>query len=230
MQKVLKNISDDRLRAYIIWLPILWSDNRASAEKRAGEFADHRVTYFWDGDRLTGKAWQRALGLSGVAWDVYFVYGAAARWEKEPTVPDFWMHQLSVAENKAPFLNEPEFEVKVKGLLGKIQSADQAKETLLGGSPPDAKAGATKSSARAQASPSDGKLATVTIHIEGMTCGGCAVSVRQALAKRAGVKSVEVSFEQKRAIVKYDPAKVTPEQLAEAINQIGFKAREGAIR
>ncbi|MBI3949120.1 MAG: heavy-metal-associated domain-containing protein [Acidobacteria bacterium] len=68
-------------------------------------------------------------------------------------------------------------------------------------------------------------MATARIQIEGMTCGGCAVSVHQVLAKREGVKSVEVSFEQKRAIVKYDPAKITPEQLAEAINQIGFKAK-----
>jgi hypothetical protein len=118
MQKVLNSISDDRLRAYIIWLPILQSDDRASAEKRSGEFADKRLTYFWDSERLTGKVWQRVLDIGGIAWDVYFLYSADARWEKEPTVPDFWMHQLSVAENKAPFLNKPELELKVKALLG----------------------------------------------------------------------------------------------------------------
>lgn len=78
---------------------------------------------------------------------------------------------------------------------------------------------------QAQAATSNFKLVTTTIPVEGMTCGGCAASVQQALAKREGVTSVEVSFEKKRAIVKYDPAKVTPEQLADAINQIGFKAK-----
>jgi copper chaperone len=209
MQKVLKNISDDQLRAYIIWLPILSGDNRSAAEKRSGEFADHRVTYFWDSDRVTGKAWQQALGLSGIAWDVYFLYGAQTRWDTEPTLPDFWMHQLSVAENKAPFLNEPDFEVKVKELLSKVISTDHPKGTVF----------------RVNPKPPHVTLATATIQVEGMTCGGCAASVHQALATREGVKSVEVSSEKKQAIVTYDPAKVTPKQLADAINQTGFKAK-----
>lgn len=78
---------------------------------------------------------------------------------------------------------------------------------------------------KAQAASSNVTLATASIRVEGMTCGGCAASVHQALAKREGVKSVEVSLEKKQAIVKYDPTKVTPEQLAEAINQTGFKAK-----
>jgi len=209
MQKVLKNISDEQLRAYIIWLPILPNDDRAAAEKRSSEFADPRLTYFWDGHRLTGRVWQRVLDLSGIAWDIYFLYGAEARWESEPTIPDFWMHQLSVAAEKALFLNEPDFELKVKELLDKVKSADHPKEVM----------------SRVNQQPPDIKLATVTIQVEGMTCGGCAVSVQQALAKREGVKSVEVSFEKKQAIVKYDPAKLTPQQLAEVINQTGFKAK-----
>ena len=76
-----------------------------------------------------------------------------------------------------------------------------------------------------QAVASNGALATAIIQIEGMTCGGCAASVHQALARREGVKSVVVSLEKKQAIVKYDPLKATPEHLADAINQIGFKAK-----
>jgi|FaiFalDrversion3_1042247.scaffolds.fasta_scaffold00122_1 copper ion binding protein len=78
---------------------------------------------------------------------------------------------------------------------------------------------------KAHAPTSNLTLATATIQIEGMTCGGCAASVHQALATREGVKSVEVSLEKKQAIVTYDPAKVTPKQLADAINQTGFKAK-----
>lgn len=66
---------------------------------------------------------------------------------------------------------------------------------------------------------------TATIPIEGMTCAGCATSIRQALARREGIKSVEVSFEKKHASVTFDPAKVTLEQVAEVIKKIGFKAR-----
>jgi copper ion binding protein len=68
-------------------------------------------------------------------------------------------------------------------------------------------------------------LATANIQVEGMTCGGCAASVRQALIRREGVISAEVSLEKKQAVVKYDPAKVTPKQLVKAIHQTGFKAK-----
>lgn len=223
MQTVLKNISDERLRASIVWLPILASDNRASAEQRSGEFADQRVTYFWDGDRLTGQAWQRALGLSGLAWDIYFLYGGQARWDTEPPIPDFWMHQLRAADNKAPFLNEPAFEVRVKEQLSKIESTEPPPGAGRRTNPPEAEVGTVKPNT--PASTPEAKLAMTTIRVEGMTCGGCAVSVQQALAKREGVHSVEVSLEKKQAMVKYDPAKVTPEQLAEVINQTGFKAK-----
>ncbi|MBI4484247.1 MAG: hypothetical protein HY652_15335 [Acidobacteria bacterium] len=131
MQEVLNNIPDGRLRAYIIWLPAIQSDDRASAEERSAEFADPRLTYFWDGGRLTGKLWQRALDIPRFAWDVYFLYGAEAHWEKEPAVPDFWMHQLD-GVTTAPLLNQPEFELKVKELLGKAKSADHLKRTVKG--------------------------------------------------------------------------------------------------
>ena len=118
MQKVLENIEDDNLRATIVWMPILRSDNRKAAEKRVGEFSDKRLTYFWDGDRLTGKLWKRVLEIKGVAWDVYFLYGALAKWKDDaPPKPDFWMHQLRV--KKAHHLNREKFEVKTKELLKK---------------------------------------------------------------------------------------------------------------
>ncbi len=65
---------------------------------------------------------------------------------------------------------------------------------------------------------------TATIPVEGMTCAGCAASVRQALMRRDGVKAVEVSVEKKHAVVTFDPARVTLEQVADAINRTGFKA------
>ncbi|MGH7452040.1 MAG: hypothetical protein ACRENG_11880, partial [bacterium] len=61
----MKNISNERLKAYIIWLPVLPTDNRNWAVKRTNEFSDVRVRYFWDGDQLTGQIWLRVLGLEG---------------------------------------------------------------------------------------------------------------------------------------------------------------------
>ncbi len=45
MHKVLKNIPDDELRAYIVWLPMFPGDSRDWAKTRSGEFSDRRLTY-----------------------------------------------------------------------------------------------------------------------------------------------------------------------------------------
>ena len=74
MKTILKNLSDDRLRAYIVWLPTLKSDNQAQAEIRITEFADTRLRYFWDGHNATGTLWQGVLGLKVVPWDIYLLY------------------------------------------------------------------------------------------------------------------------------------------------------------
>ena len=60
-------------------------------------------------------------------------------------------------------------------------------------------------------------VATTNLHIEGMTCGGCATAVKLVLQKTAGVSSSSVSYEEKRAVVTYDPAKTTPETIAKAV-------------
>jgi mercuric transport protein len=65
---------------------------------------------------------------------------------------------------------------------------------------------------------------TVTLHIEGMTCGGCVIGVRKVLERLAGVQKAEVSYEKQRAVVTYDPDKVTVEQLIEAIKTLKYKA------
>lgn len=65
---------------------------------------------------------------------------------------------------------------------------------------------------------------TVTLSVEGMTCGGCVLGVRKVLTKLDGVSTAEVSYEDQRAVVTYDPAKVTVEQMIAAINTLGYKA------
>ena len=58
---------------------------------------------------------------------------------------------------------------------------------------------------------------TVNLHVEGMTCGGCETAVKLVLQKTAGVISSSVSYEDKRAVVTYDPARTSPAKLADAV-------------
>ena len=117
MQDVLRSTQAENIHLYIVWLPILRTDDRDSAIERTKEFADPRVTYYWDDASLTGKAWQRVLNLEGAAWDVYFLYPAqSGNWSEKPDAPPFWMHQLREVKH-APFLNKDEFKLKALRLL-----------------------------------------------------------------------------------------------------------------
>lgn len=70
---------------------------------------------------------------------------------------------------------------------------------------------------------------TVTIRVKGMTCGGCATSVERALKSTEGVTDVRVSYEQGKAVIKYDDQKVTVARLREVIDSTGMSCdAEGA--
>ena len=89
MQSVLKDIPDSRLRAYIVWLPMFPGDSRSWAQTRSDEFRDDRLSYYWDGSRLTGEEWRKVLGIDRTAWDVYFLYGSGSQWDGAAPAPSF---------------------------------------------------------------------------------------------------------------------------------------------
>ena len=58
--------------------------------------------------------------------------------------------------------------------------------------------------------------------IDGMTCAvGCAATIEKKIAKMEGVKSAKVDFDKKLAMVEYDVAKVTPNNLIETVAKVG---------
>jgi mercuric ion binding protein len=65
---------------------------------------------------------------------------------------------------------------------------------------------------------------TVRLAVEGMTCGGCVIGVRKVLTRLGGVSKADVSYDKREAVVTYDPAKVTVEQLIAAIKTLGYTA------
>lgn len=83
------------------------------------------------------------------------------------------------------------------------------------------KAGAEGAPTQNQGAPA---LSSVTLTVEGMTCASCSVSVRTALKKLDGVREARVSVEEKRAVVDYEPTKVTPQKMVDAVNKLGYRA------
>ena len=66
---------------------------------------------------------------------------------------------------------------------------------------------------------------TVTFTVENMSCVTCPYIVEQALAAVPGVLGVEVSFEDKTAVVTFDDAVADPGTLAKATANVGFPSR-----
>ena len=99
----------------------MWVPKLGGAEKNVAEatqaFTDPRGRHFWDeGGRLMAR-YAKRLGISRDAWDVFFLYGPAARWEgSEPPAPDFWMHQLASVD-AAPRLDGKKFAAEALGRL-----------------------------------------------------------------------------------------------------------------
>lgn len=63
----------------------------------------------------------------------------------------------------------------------------------------------------------------LTIGIDGMTCGGCVLSVEKALGRVPGVKKVTVSLERKEAEVEGDG--LDKAILANAVEDAGYDVR-----
>ncbi|XP_042349242.1 copper-transporting ATPase 1 [Plectropomus leopardus] len=64
----------------------------------------------------------------------------------------------------------------------------------------------------------------VNIHIEGMTCNSCVQSIEGMISQRKGVISAQVSLADHQGTFEYDPLLTTPEELREAIDDMGFDA------
>lgn len=85
----------------------------------------------------------------------------------------------------------------------------------------DAAAGKTKTAVPV-ATPGGSR---VTIPVEGVDCAACILGIRSALKKLEGVKAVEGGKDDsKTVVVTFEPGKVKPAQMVEAINGLGYKA------
>ena len=63
----------------------------------------------------------------------------------------------------------------------------------------------------------------LTLQIDGMSCGHCVARVKKALSNLDGVnvRSVEVGS----AEMRYDPSRISPDQVLEAVDAAGYEPR-----
>lgn len=63
---------------------------------------------------------------------------------------------------------------------------------------------------------------TVTLGVPGMTCGACPITVKKAISKVNGVTQTEVDFDKRQAVVTYDDAKSSADQIMRATANAGY--------
>ena len=85
---------------------------------------------------------------------------------------------------------------------------------------------ATQISDKTPITQAEASQATTSFSIDKMTCASCPISVRKAMMRVDGVKSVKVDFKTKIATVVYDKTKTTPASIAAASTNVGYPANE----
>ncbi|MCL4722599.1 MAG: heavy-metal-associated domain-containing protein [Gammaproteobacteria bacterium] len=60
-------------------------------------------------------------------------------------------------------------------------------------------------------------------HVQGMTCGGCERSIKNALTGLGGVLSATADRNTGTVVVEHDPARIAPAALSAAIGAAGFE-------
>ncbi len=105
----------------------------SAAHREAGRVFDPRAMHFYDAEAKLGKLFAEVIHLPGgvPAWDVYFVYAPAVRWEARPPTPTYWMHQLGNGPSELR-LDGRQIAHVINGLLATVGRAS----TQAGRTPP----------------------------------------------------------------------------------------------
>ncbi len=65
-------------------------------------------------------------------------------------------------------------------------------------------------------------MANINLNVEGITCGGCEKSIRNALLERDGVNDVTASHETGIVAIDFDDSKIAEPLLKQTIEDAGF--------
>ena len=71
-------------------------------------------------------------------------------------------------------------------------------------------------------SPAQAATKTVTLAVPSMDCPVCPITVKKSLTKLPGVTDTKVNFDKREAVVTFDDAKASVEQLTQATGSAGY--------
>lgn len=61
------------------------------------------------------------------------------------------------------------------------------------------------------------------LHVEGMTCDHCEMTVQGSVAGLSGIVSIEANHVDSSTVVKYDTSQISLKQISEAIEKKGYQ-------
>src|SRR3954470_7656975 len=67
------------------------------------------------------------------------------------------------------------------------------------------------------------------LSVEGMDCASCVSHVEKAARSIPGVQACQVNLARGRAVVQFDPAKTTPDQVAAAVSDAGYPSHPESV-
>ncbi len=70
------------------------------------------------------------------------------------------------------------------------------------------------------------ELERLQVNIGGMSCSFCTMTIQKAYGRMEGVEQVHVSLAHEEALIEYDPAQRTPDELREVLRQLGYTVRD----
>jgi hypothetical protein len=98
---VLERIKDERVRVYVVWVPMLKTDAERAVPGAMKRLPDGRVSHYWDSKGELPEAYKSILPTKREgthelikAWDVYMLFPGDRKWKEKPPRPAYWMHQL----------------------------------------------------------------------------------------------------------------------------------------
>lgn len=129
--------------------------------------------------------------------------------------------------------SEPSWEEERKGQV--LESADRAPEEAEGRVPegsqacPLTEACITAEEAASKIPEQNTGLKEITLGVSGMTCSACTANIERVLKKKEGVDSVAVNLELGRAKVGFDPSLISPKEIEDTIESIGYKVEKDTV-
>ncbi|MFN7064693.1 MAG: heavy-metal-associated domain-containing protein, partial [Aquificaceae bacterium] len=66
----------------------------------------------------------------------------------------------------------------------------------------------------------------VTLSVKGMTCSACEAEVESAVKKLGGIMQVKADYKKGEVYVKFEEGKTSVDDIVNAINKAGYRARE----